>query len=69
MNGEGLADADAANPFRLPRLHPGITQRGSDQLIAEEHDRGWVIHRHVVREHGAALAGPDPRTLIDPGRC
>ena len=25
-----------------------------------------MIHRHVVREHGVALAGPDPRTLIDP---
>jgi hypothetical protein len=24
MNDEGLADASAANPFRLPRLHPGI---------------------------------------------
>src|ERR687891_2434105 len=24
MNDEGLADAAAANPFRLPRLHPGI---------------------------------------------
>src|SRR6266850_8021838 len=24
MNDEGLADATAANPFRLPRLHPGI---------------------------------------------
>jgi len=24
MNDEGLADAGAANPFRLPRLHPGI---------------------------------------------
>ena len=24
MNNEGLADAAAANPFRLPRLHPGI---------------------------------------------
>jgi hypothetical protein len=24
MNDEGLADAEAANPFRLPRLHPGI---------------------------------------------
>jgi len=45
--------------------HPRI-QRGSDQLVTEEHDRAWVIHRHVIREHGAALAGPDPRTLIDP---
>jgi len=24
MKNEGLADASAANPFRLPRLHPGI---------------------------------------------
>jgi hypothetical protein len=24
MNDEGLADVSAANPFRLPRLHPGI---------------------------------------------
>jgi putative ABC transport system substrate-binding protein len=24
MNDEGLADATAASPFRLPRLHPGI---------------------------------------------
>jgi hypothetical protein len=45
--------------------HPCI-QRGSDQLVTEEHDRGWVIHRHVVREHGVALAGPEPHTLIDP---
>jgi len=45
--------------------HPCI-QRGSDQLVTEEHDRAGVIHRHVVREHGVALAGPDPRTLIDP---
>jgi predicted nucleotidyltransferase len=45
--------------------HPCI-QRGSDQLLSEEHDHAWVIHRHVVREHGMALAGPDPRTLIDP---
>jgi len=45
--------------------HPCI-QRGSDQLVTESHDRDWVIHRHVVREYGLALAGPDPRTLIDP---
>src|SRR4029453_10690876 len=27
MNDEGLADAAAADPFRLPRLHPGIGLR------------------------------------------
>jgi Domain of unknown function (DUF4111)/Nucleotidyltransferase domain len=47
------------------KSHPCI-QRGSDQLVTEAHDHDWVIHRHVVREHGHALAGPDPRTLIDP---
>jgi hypothetical protein len=25
-----------------------------------------VIQRHIIREHGAALAGPPPATLIDP---
>jgi len=27
MNDEGLADVEAAIPFRLPRLHPGIRAR------------------------------------------
>ena len=26
----------------------------------------WVIHRHMLREHGVAVAGPPPQTLIDP---
>lgn len=25
----------------------------------------WIIQRHVVREHGVIVEGPDPRTLID----
>jgi hypothetical protein len=29
---------------------------------------GWVFLRHVLRENGIALAGPDPRTLVDPVR-
>lgn len=41
-------------------------KRGSDQVLTEEHDHAWVIHRHVIRQYGVALAGPDPRTLIDP---
>src|SRR5262249_19326084 len=45
--------------------HPCI-QRDSDHLVTEVHDHAWVIHRDVVREHGVALSGPDPRTLIDP---
>lgn len=33
-----------------------VDRRGSD----------WVIQRHIVREYGVILAGPDPKTLIDP---
>jgi predicted nucleotidyltransferase len=32
-----------------------VDTRGSD----------WVIQRHVVREHGVVVDGPDPKTLID----
>jgi predicted nucleotidyltransferase len=33
-----------------------LDKRGSD----------WIIQRHVIREQGIVLAGPDPRILIDP---
>ncbi len=33
-----------------------VDKRGSD----------WIVQRHVVREYGVVLAGPDPKTLIDP---
>ena len=40
---------------------------GTDGHFAvEQFGHGWVIQLHVLREHGLALAGPDPRTLIDP---
>jgi predicted nucleotidyltransferase len=25
----------------------------------------WIIQRHIVREYGVVIAGPDPKTLID----
>jgi predicted nucleotidyltransferase len=33
-----------------------LDKRGSD----------WIIQRHVIREQGIVLAGPDPKSLIDP---
>ena len=33
-----------------------IDRRGSD----------WIIQRHVIREQGVILSGPDPKALIDP---
>lgn len=47
---------------RFPRI-----QRGhGEQLRMEEHASDWVTHRYVLREHGIALVGPSPTSLIDP---
>jgi len=31
-----------------------------------KHGSDWIIQRHIVREAGVVLAGPDPKTIIDP---
>jgi Domain of unknown function (DUF4111)/Nucleotidyltransferase domain len=49
-----------------PAAHPYI-DRHTGRLELVHHESGyWVIHRHVLREHGVTLVGPEPRTLIDP---
>lgn len=30
------------------------------------HDSDWIIQRHIIREEGIPLAGPDPKSLIEP---
>jgi hypothetical protein len=45
-------------------LHPALRMDGS--FGVDGHGRDWVIQRHIIRELGIALAGPAPRTLIDP---
>ncbi len=50
---------------RRPAAHPYI-DRGSGLAMARPESGYWAIHRHVLREHGVVLAGPLPRTLIDP---
>jgi hypothetical protein len=32
----------------------------------DKHGSDWIIQRHVVRESGVIVEGPDPKTLIDP---
>jgi len=46
--------------------HPALGMDGSFDV--DHHGPDWVIHLHMIREHGIALAGPDPATLIDPIR-
>ena len=58
---EALRRADPAYAL-LPHI-----QRGpAETLVLDDLGGGWVLHLHVLREHGVALVGPDPRSLIDP---
>lgn len=41
-------------------------QLNEGRFYVARHASDWVIQRHVLREHGVALAGPRPSTLIDP---
>ncbi|HEX9606366.1 MAG TPA: aminoglycoside adenylyltransferase domain-containing protein, partial [Gemmatimonadaceae bacterium] len=50
---------------RRPAAHPYI-DRGSTLAVVHQESGYWVIHRHMLREHGVVLAGPAPGTLIDP---
>ncbi len=47
-------------------VHPALRMDGSFDL--DEHGSDWAVQRHLIREQGIVLAGPDPRTLIDPVR-
>lgn len=36
------------------------------RFFCAPHGSDWIIQRHIIRECGIVLAGPDPKTLIDP---
>jgi hypothetical protein len=55
---------------RLRRLDPSrstllFLDNGSSELVRDEHCNTAVV-RWILREHGVTLAGPDPKTLVDP---
>jgi len=62
MNDEGLADVEAASPFRLPRLHPGTSNRYSPEvreravrLVLEhqgEHASQWAAIESIAAKIG-----------------
>ncbi len=47
-------------------MHPHIDRGKGESLRLMRHDSDWVIQRYMLRERGITLAGPDPKTLIDP---
>ena len=47
-------------------LFPNLERGQGERLKVAEHDPIWAVHRWVLRERGITVAGPDPRTLVDP---
>ena len=45
-------------------VHPALRVDGTFAL--DGHGPDWIIQRAIIRESGLVLAGPDPKTLIDP---
>jgi len=45
-------------------LHPSLRVDGS--FGVDQHGSDWVIQHHIIREQGVVVAGPAPKTLIDP---
>lgn len=50
----------APTPARYPQVEKGRT------LVVDQLESGWIFQCYSLREHGVIVAGPDPRTLIDP---
>jgi hypothetical protein len=48
-----------------PNGHPCPTVN-EGQFYVGHLGSDWIIQRHVIREYGAVLEGPDPKYLIDP---
>ena len=48
--------------------HPHIERGAGETLDMDQLGSDWIIQRFILREHGVVVAGPDPRTIIDPIR-
>jgi predicted nucleotidyltransferase len=46
--------------------HPYLDRGTGEKLKIEPHGSDWVIQRHILREHGIVVNGPDPKALIEP---
>ena len=47
-------------------VHPNLERGEGERLKMTQHEEVWNVHRHILRERGITIIGPDPRTLIDP---
>jgi hypothetical protein len=46
--------------------HPHLDRGPGERLKWMAHDAAWLVQRQVLRERGLVLAGPAPKSLIDP---
>ena len=49
----------ASNASHYPQMEKGT------RLFRAPLESGWVFHRITIRDHGAVVAGPEPRMLVD----
>ncbi len=64
LEGSYIPQADLRRYDPAHAMYPSI---GVDWGFGiNPHGRDWVIQRYILRQQGAALAGPPPATLIDP---
>lgn len=47
-------------------LHPHMDRGNGETLHTMMHASDWIIQRHLLRERGVVIAGPDLQALIDP---
>jgi len=50
----------------VDNLHPHMDRGSGETLHLMAHASDWIIQRHLLREHGVVISGPDLKTLIDP---
>jgi len=48
------------------KLHPHLDRGNGETLHRMSHESDWIIQRHILREHGITVEGPQIQTLIDP---
>ena len=46
--------------------HPHLDRGSDEELYMMDHASDWIIQRHILRERGIIIAGPDTKTLIEP---
>lgn len=51
---------------RANKLHPHMDRGSHETLHMMSHETDWIVQRHILRERGIVVVGPDLETLIDP---